>query len=112
MHRAEVIAIAVHQAWCGVSLSLGETPVSWENIQPWRRAALEHTVGFWESWGSYRDLDLPTFLAATQVTWMHYHRRNKWEHSELVAYSSLPPDQQRKLNAMLQTYILFREFTQ
>lgn len=107
-HRDEILSASVHQAWRAVALSLGESPTDWETIEPWRRAALEHTIGFWESWNTYRDLDYPTFLAATQVTWMQYHRRNHWQHSALVPYAQLSTDQQRKLRAMLDTYILFR----
>jgi len=111
MQRTDAIVAAVHQAWCVVSLELGERPIPFDIIEPWRLRALEHTVGFWESWGSYQDLDYPTFLAATQITWIQYHRRNGWTYSELQAWVDLPADQQRKLRAMLDTYILFRSFS-
>lgn len=111
MPRAESLAIAVHHAWYVCSQALGETPVPWELIPDWRRDALEHTIGFWESWAQYDDLDYPTFLAATQYTWIQYHRRHQWDHAELVPYATLPPGQQKKLAAMLRTYLLFREFT-
>ena len=111
MQRAEILAIAVHHAWYACSLALGENPVSWAEISVWRRDALEHTIGFWESWGRYYDLDFPSFLAATQLTWIQFHRRHHWTHAELVPYVDLPSDQKKKLLAMLKTYILFREFT-
>jgi len=110
VHRAEILAVAVHQAWCTISQVLGETPVPWDQIPSWRRSALEHTVGFWESWSDYRDLDQPSFLAATHVTWMQYHRRNNWAYSDLTPYVDLQPEQKRKLRAMLDAYVLFRGF--
>jgi hypothetical protein len=111
MQRAEILAIAVHHAWYACSHALGENPVSWVDIPSWRRDALEHTIGFWESWTMYRDLDYPTFLAATQLTWIQFHRRHRWTHAELTPYVSLPLEQQKKLLVMLKTYLLFREFT-
>ena len=111
MQRAEILAIAVHHAWYACSHALDEDPVLWADIPTWRRAALEHTIGFWESWSTYDDLDFTTFLAATQLTWMQYHRRQNWTHAELTPYVDLPKDQQAKLLAMLKTYILFRQFT-
>ena len=111
MQRAELLAIAVHHAWLTRSFALGETPVLWAEIPAWRRDALEHTIGFWESWMEYRDLDYPSFLAATQLTWIQFHRRHHWTYAELTPYVTLPPEQQTKLLAMLKTYVLFRGFT-
>lgn len=115
MERAEILVRAVHHAWYACSKMQGESPVSWADMPEWRRNALEHTVGFWESWESWescKDLDFPSFLAVTQLTWVQFHRRHHWAHTELLPYVSLPADQQKKLLAMLKTYILFRELTQ
>lgn len=109
MERADIFLTAVHNAWCAVSLSLGETPVPLVEIPPWRRAALEHTIGFWESWQNYDDLDLEGFCAATQYTWMQYHRRNGWTYSTLAPFAALAQPQRRKIVAMLRTYLLVRE---
>lgn len=111
MGRAEILAVAVHHAWYACSHALGEQPPLWADIPAWRRAALEHTIGFWETWTTYEDLDYPSFLAATQITWINYHHRHRWTYAELTPYAALPPDQQKKLLVMLKTYLLFREFT-
>ena len=108
MSRAEILAAAVHSAWGAVSLSLGEAPVSWELAEPWRLKALHHTIGFWESWHQYDDLDVRAFCAATHLTWLNYHRRNKWAYTDLVPYSALSGTQQQKLPAMLRQYLFTR----
>jgi hypothetical protein len=108
MDRAEILAMAVHSAWCAVSISIGETPVLWAVAPEWRRNALHHTIGFWESWNQYEELDERTFCAATQLMWTQYHKRNKWTHSELIPYASLNVLQKAKLPAMLRQYIFTR----
>lgn len=109
MERADILLAAVHNAWCAVSLSLGEAPVPLAEIPVWRRAALEHTIGFWESWHQYDDIDVDHFCAVTHYTWLQYHRRNGWTYSALVPFVSLAEPQQRKLVAMLRAYLLVRE---
>jgi hypothetical protein len=109
MGRSEIILTAVHNAWRAVSLSLGESPVRLEDAPEWRRSALEHTIGFWESWSNYDDLDVQAFCAATQLAWTQYHRRHNWTHTELAPFIVLPLAQRRKLIGMLKAYILVRE---
>lgn len=109
MQRSEILLTAVHNAWCAVSLSLGETPMPLASAPEWRRKALEHTIGFWESWSNYDDLDVHTFCCATQLAWMQYHRRNNWHYTPLDAFITLPLGQRRKLIGMLKAYILVRE---
>lgn len=101
--------MAVHNAWCAVSRSLGESPIALADIPEWRRSALEHTIGFWESWSNYDDLDVNAFCAATQLGWLQYHRRHNWTYTELEPFMLLPLPQRRKLIAMLRAYILVRE---
>ena len=109
MQRSEILLIAVHNAWCAVSLSLGEPPIPLSDIPHWRRDALEHTIGFWESWSNYDELELPALCAATQLAWMQYHRRHRWDHTPLESFAILPFTQRRKLIGMLKAYVLVRE---
>lgn len=104
-----MLLTAVHNAWCAVSLSLGESPVPLSEIPAWRREALEHTIGFWESWNNYDDLDVHSFCCATQLAWMQHHRRHNWQHTQLDPFVALPLAQRRKLVGMLKAYILTRE---
>lgn len=108
MNRPEILAVAVHSAWSAVSLVLGETPVSWESAPPWRKDALHHTIGFWESWHQYDSLDIKSFCAATHLTWVNFHKRHQWTYVELIPYVGLPVAQQKKLPAMLRQYLYTR----
>lgn len=78
------------------------------DIPSWRRAALVHTIGFWESWDQYADLDVEPFCVATHLVWTQYHQRNHWTYTDLTPFVSLAPPQQRKLRAMLSAYRLIR----
>ncbi|MBA2708696.1 MAG: hypothetical protein H0U59_12900 [Gemmatimonadaceae bacterium] len=109
MNRYEIVCEAVHNAWCAVSLSLGETPVRWSDAPEWRRSALQHTVGFWDSWGDFSSFEPLEFCVVTHLTWAQYHKRNNWVFTDLSSYSALPAAQQRKLQAMLQAYLLVRK---
>lgn len=108
MNRAETLAAAVHAAWSAVSLHLGEDPVSWEQAPEWRKSALHHTIGFWESWHQYESLEMTSFCAATHLTWVRFHQRHNWTYSDLTPYAALPMDQQLKLVAMLRAYLFTR----
>ena len=108
MNRAEILAEAVHLAWYARTIALGESPVRWSDAPAWRRSALEHTIGFWESWESTIPLHDNEMLDATQLAWIQYHQRNDWDYAELLMYGALPAEQQTKLRAMLDAYLLFR----
>lgn len=109
MDRSTVLVAAVHGAWCACSLALGETPVPWDAAPEWRKSALQHTLGFWESWDNYGEIDIRHFCSVTHFAWANYHRRNHWTYSDLTPFAQLEPAQQKKLEVMFRAYVFFRE---
>jgi hypothetical protein len=110
MDRQTLLVEAVHLAWCARSLLLGETPASWAETPDWRRAALEHTVGFWESWEDTEPMERDPLLWChiTQAAWIQYHERRHTEGVVLVGFGELELPQRSKLSAMLQAYLAVR----
>lgn len=82
--------------------------MAWGHAPEWRQRALHHTIGFWESWHQYDSLNERTFCMATHLTWVNFHKRHQWTYAQLIPYISLPPNQQKKLPAMLRQYLFTR----